>query len=166
MFKEKRTTPLHLAVDMFNKGETGSRIRRPVAGDEARQRRIGHPAFSVYNTIRHLINKNPEALRYNDYTDGKFLTPYQVRVGELRGRLKEKPDDIVNDGAAESEQEFERRLREAVAKDPLANFIRTYCIRHFSLEHIRRALYTLDQGSWPRNTSSFKSDIRQPRRLR
>lgn len=77
-------------------------------------------------------------------------TPYQERIYQLRNSPKVKqvlekvkPKDAKGDVAASKEDAF----RKIVVEDPIAEYIRAYCVREFSRDQIMECLYQPGQGT-------------------
>lgn len=138
VFSERNSrgwTPLHLAVTL--EVQDG---KNPISSDRA-------PAFSAYDTVRHLISRSPRVLLIKDE---KGRTPYQLRLEQLG------VSSLVRSRSKHDMQDGSHLLEQATANDPILSYIRTYCIRNFERDNAMRALYRPNQG---KAAKGLKHDI-------
>lgn len=77
-------------------------------------------------------------------------TPYQERIHQLRSsKLMETELAKADKPAADEEKRKAAALQTIVAKDPIASFIRYYCMTQFTRDEIMTCLYEPGQGMVP-----------------
>jgi hypothetical protein len=107
---------------------------------------------SLLPVVEALVRRDPSGLsRRNAIT---LLTPYQERLRQLQKAKISKyfQEKHISDSKTDHDTEKERELafRALVIGDPIAAFIREYCVRSFSRDQAMASLYQPGQGeSYP-----------------
>lgn len=100
------------------------------------------------NVMKALIDADPDSLECR--TEKHNLTPYQYRLSFLERDVKGKFAGRRRSSALESrkiDREISLELRKQVDNDPLASYIRMFCIRSFSRDKALKMLYSPGQGN-------------------
>ncbi|KAI1825479.1 hypothetical protein F4861DRAFT_501270 [Xylaria intraflava] len=94
------------------------------------------PAKALAKVVELLIQKHDSVLSLHNKAK---RTPYQERVF----RLLKTVEPRLADAAERSKSAREETAREIIAKDPIASYIRSYCVKNkeFSRDRIMEALY-------------------------
>lgn len=103
---------------------------------------LQEPTNQMMEVVKLLIQKHDLVLsRTNDH----HRTPYQERVYHIEEEYKPRLQ------AERSRSRLEEILRNAIAQDPIASYIRSYCVtnRRFSRDDTMKALYRSGQGIYP-----------------
>lgn len=115
-------------------------------------------ALRVKKIVEMLVLKNDSVLQKQNVSK---RTPYQERIhllwASFGGSLLE-----TEQGSHADEKSALRnaKFREIVAKDPVADFIRSYCVRKFSRDKIMACLYQPGQGTFPSVMQTISAQFR------
>ncbi|PNP51064.1 hypothetical protein THARTR1_08292 [Trichoderma harzianum] len=69
------------------------------------------------------------------------LTPYQMRLSELKDAWEDLVEFLQDEGIHVSEKDRDGALRQVVIKDPVADAIRSHCLHNFDRDRIAKCLY-------------------------
>lgn len=104
-------------------------------------------ALSVQKIVEMLVLKNDSVLQKQNVSK---RTPYQERIHLLWKSFASSSPEAENASHIDEKSALrDAKFREVVAKDPVADFIRSYCVREFSRDNIMTCLYQPGHGRFP-----------------
>lgn len=99
-------------------------------------------AARIQKVVEMLVLQNDSVLKKQN---GSKRTPYQERIHHLLRRKFLRKENVGYDD--EKDALRNPKFRGIVARDPVAAFIRSYCMRKFSRDKIMECLYQPGQGT-------------------